>query len=304
MNIEQAKGIAMTEILRKIGCRPVRNNASDIWYLSPFRSEKTASFKVNTDKNVWFDFGAGKGGNVIKFACEYLLLHSEPNGVSDALRWLGQLMPTTYSYIHKSNTVPEPVAAVPSLVAVKAYELQYRTLTNYVENRGIPLELAQEFLKEVLVRHRKTGREFFAIGLYTEAEGYELVTEDFKGTIGAKSISFIRGTKVPANEIHIFEGMMDFLSAVAEHPEQHFEGDIIVLNSVSCLPQVFPYIRNYNDYRKLTTWLDNDEAGTSATKKLKEFANIQDISFTAMNETYAPHKDVNEWHVHKAKPKP
>ena len=47
MNIEQANAIAMAEILRKIGSRPVKQRGNDIWYLSPFRNEKTASFKVN-----------------------------------------------------------------------------------------------------------------------------------------------------------------------------------------------------------------------------------------------------------------
>lgn len=302
MNIEQANGIAMTEILRKIGCRPVKEKVDDIWYLSPFRNEKTASFKVNIRKNLWFDFGAGKGGDVVKFACEYLLTGNDGQGISNALKWIYTLTPSpaVITPIKASDFVkPAPV-----LELVRSYELQYRILTNFIESRGIPLELAQEFLKEVLVRNNKTGREFRAIGLYTEAEGFEIRTEDFKGCIGAKSISFIRGTELPAPEIHIFEGMMDFLSAFAQHPKQHFEGDVIVLNSTSCLPQAFPYIRNYHNYRKLTTWLDNDATGLKATEFLKELAWKEGIEFEAMNDLYAPHKDINDWHVHSLKPTP
>jgi len=38
---------------------------SDYWYLSPFRQEKTPSFKINRHQNVWFDHGAGEGGTII-----------------------------------------------------------------------------------------------------------------------------------------------------------------------------------------------------------------------------------------------
>lgn len=302
MNIEQANGIAMTEILRKIGCRPVKQRGEEVWYLSPFRDEKTASFKVHTGKNLWYDFGAGKGGDVVKFACDYLISGNDGAGVSSALKWLRAF--ATYTAIEPAPVNKQQPSTVRSLEVIRAYELQYRILTNYVESRGIPLELAQEFLKEVLVRNRKTGREFRTIGLYNEAEGFEICTEDFKGSIGSKSISFIRGTTLPATEIHIFEGMWDFLAAFAQHPAQHFEGDVIVLNSTSCLPQAFPYIKNYQNYRKLTTWLDNDEAGRNATAYLKELAEKEGIEFEAMNELYAPHKDLNEWHVYNLKPNP
>lgn len=299
MNIEQANSIAMTEILRKLGCRPVKQKGDEFWYLSPFRDEKTASFKVHTGKNLWYDFGAGKGGDVVKFACDYLISGNDGAGVSAALKWLQAF--ASYSPVEeRPKEVPLP-STVRALEAVRVYELQYRILTNYVESRGIPLDLAQEFLKEVLVRNNKTGREFRTIGLYNESEGFEICTEDFKGCIGPKSISFIRGTELPASEIHIFEGMWDFLTAFAQHPKQHFEGDVIILNSTMCLPQSFPYLKDYN-YKKVTTWLDNDDAGRNATNYLKELAYTESIEFAAMNEIYAPNKDVNEWHVKTLQP--
>jgi hypothetical protein len=55
----------------------------DFWALSPFREEKTPSFKVNAEKQRWYDFGENSGGDVIdlemklkgfsfKDACKYL----------------------------------------------------------------------------------------------------------------------------------------------------------------------------------------------------------------------------------------
>ena len=39
-----------------------------MWYKSPFRTEKEASFKVDLHKEVWYDFGLGKGGDIITLA--------------------------------------------------------------------------------------------------------------------------------------------------------------------------------------------------------------------------------------------
>src|SRR5579863_3549178 len=38
--------------------------------LSPFTKEKTASFIVSPDKQIWHDFSSGKGGNVFSFIME------------------------------------------------------------------------------------------------------------------------------------------------------------------------------------------------------------------------------------------
>lgn len=35
------------------------------WFCSPLRQETTASFSVNPEKNVWFDYGLGVGGDLI-----------------------------------------------------------------------------------------------------------------------------------------------------------------------------------------------------------------------------------------------
>ena len=38
--------------------------------LSPFTSEKTPSFVVSPDKNIWHDFSSGRGGDVFSFVME------------------------------------------------------------------------------------------------------------------------------------------------------------------------------------------------------------------------------------------
>ena len=39
----------------------------DLWSLSPLTNERTASFSITPDKNLFYDFSSGKGGNVVTF---------------------------------------------------------------------------------------------------------------------------------------------------------------------------------------------------------------------------------------------
>lgn len=52
MNIEEAKSIPLEEYLRRMGFSPVRQHGDSIWYCSPFREEKTPSFKVSESRNL------------------------------------------------------------------------------------------------------------------------------------------------------------------------------------------------------------------------------------------------------------
>ena len=68
MNINDIKQIKLQDFLAAIGCKPVKQYGVNLMYLSPLRTEKHASFKVNTEINQWYDFGIGKGGNIIDLA--------------------------------------------------------------------------------------------------------------------------------------------------------------------------------------------------------------------------------------------
>lgn len=68
MNIQEAKQIRIADYLQSLGYTPVKQQGNSLWYKSPFRQETEASFKVNTDRNLWFDYGLGRGGNIIALA--------------------------------------------------------------------------------------------------------------------------------------------------------------------------------------------------------------------------------------------
>ena len=70
MNIQEAKQIKIADYLQSLGYLPVKQQGNSLWYKSPFRQETEASFKVNINRNLWFDYGLGKGGNIIALAQE------------------------------------------------------------------------------------------------------------------------------------------------------------------------------------------------------------------------------------------
>lgn len=295
MTFEEANRIPLEDILLRLGHKPSTISSSDLWYLSPLRAEKTPSFHVTISKNVWYDFGEGMGGSVIDFVCAHLASHNEDHTLIDALRWIENMKPQRqFPHFEKKRDIENDVA----LLLQSHSQLKEIGLLRYLEMRGIPVELAKRHLRQVRVLNKKTGKSFYALALQNVDEGYELKNKLFKGSIGSKAISFVRG-EIPPRSVHLFEGMMDFLSAIQLQESGKFEGDAIILNSLSCLPQALPYIRDYT-YRDVYTWFDNDAAGHKATLQLQEaISHEPKMTFRTMNNLYAGHKDVNEWHLKK-----
>ena len=75
MTIQDVKQIKLADYLQSLGYTPVKQQDKNLWYKSPLREETDASFKVNTEFEKWYDFGIGKGGNILALAAE--LYYSE-----------------------------------------------------------------------------------------------------------------------------------------------------------------------------------------------------------------------------------
>ena len=92
MNIEQAKNISIMTLLDKLNFKPQRINNKEAWFLSPFREEKTASFKVDLNRNTWHDFGSGKGGDILDFSCNFLQSQGSDHNKPDGLRYIKNMI--------------------------------------------------------------------------------------------------------------------------------------------------------------------------------------------------------------------
>jgi len=193
----------------------------------------------------------------------------------------------------------EPIKEEVNLVLKKAKSIQHRALVKYLEGRGIPLDIARPHIVEVLLHNKESQKDFFALGLLNEEGGYEIRNQFFKGCVGSKAISFIRGKQPKPEGIHFFEGMMDYGSALSYKNLKQFDEDAIILNSLSCLKFATPYVKSYG-YKVAYTWLDNDLPGKRGTASLAEFFKTEaNLQHQPMNDLYLPHKDVNAWHMNK-----
>ena len=68
--IKEIKSIPLATFLSQLGHEPTVRKGTRLWYKSPLRQEQTPSFKVETTLNCWYDFGLGRGGNIIDLATE------------------------------------------------------------------------------------------------------------------------------------------------------------------------------------------------------------------------------------------
>ncbi len=296
MNIDHAKTIPLREILTLLNCKPKRTTQHKLWYLSPLRNEKTASFVVNTQCNSWHDFGEGIGGDVVNFVCAYLKSTREAHTVVDALRWLRNMTGDTFPD-HCIIRPSEPVDIQPALELRKSQPIENPGLIQYLHDRHIRLDIAGKHLKQVQLYNTNTGKFFVALGLTNELNGLELRNPYFKGSFKKKSFSFIRGRDPECKTVHVFEGMMDYLSIATCHNRSSLKGDTIILNSVSCLKPALAYVQSY-PYQTVCSWMDNDPAGQLATEHLHDYCSTKDqIQHYRMNGIYNPFKDVNAWHV-------
>ena len=200
MNIQEAKNIRLVDFLAGFGHEPVIQRGNSVWYKSPFRTEKEASFKVDLHKELWYDFGLGKGGDIITLAKEIY----QTQDVSRVLRC-----------IEDKRTVLKPVTvscpfekAYPAFQDLKIIPLANRILLAYLEERCIDTETARKVCKEA--HFNRNGKNYFAIAFPNISGGYEIRNRYFKACIAPKDISRIISS--PESGIcYIFEGFLDFL---------------------------------------------------------------------------------------------
>lgn len=97
------------------------------WGLSPFKAEKTPSFSINEEKQSFYDFSSGRGGNLIQFVMD---LHgcSLSGAVKELMRYAGISEDKNVCY---SNT-PE------ILKIAKRYKPSARTRPDTGKNEILP----------------------------------------------------------------------------------------------------------------------------------------------------------------------
>ena len=135
MNIEEAKKIPITDYLHSLGYSPVKQQGANLWYKSPLREEHEASFKVNTEREQWYDFGAGKGGNIIALAQELYCSDHLPYLLNRIAEQAQHVRPVSFSFRQQRSA--------PSFQHLEVRDLTHPALLRYLQGRGIDLTLAK-----------------------------------------------------------------------------------------------------------------------------------------------------------------
>ena len=290
-DLSRIKRYPIVEYLERKGIKPVRRTPAYIMYRSPLRAETHPSFKVDTEKNLWIDYGEGRGGSIID-----LCMRMEGCTLSEAIRRLGQNAPDNGTYNFLNDFVPNnPQPAMAVNGARRLIEIS-DTLSPHLQDyltkeRCIDLEKAMPFLK--CISYEVRSRLYQAIGFANLSGGYELRDDKtFKGTIAPKDITPIFTDR--AEPVCIFEGFMDFLSFLSMKEE--ITNHCLVMNSVSNVARTIRYL-NDRHLTHIRAFLDNDEAGRRTIQDfIKAGFHVED-----MNIHYKDFKDLNEYHVSRAR---
>ena len=276
MNCKQFNSIKLEEVLQILGHIPTKQNEKEAWFLNPFRTENQASFKLDKRLNLWFLHSEGIGGNNTDFMMKYLKA-----SVKEILEWAEKQNFSSFQsqkdYHSKSSSLNYNITEIK--------ELQNENLKIYLQQRGLS-PTVYSLVKEV---HFAIGeKKLYAIGFENLSGGWELRNQFYKGSLLKKDISVVNlNNNLEKNKnVVVFEGFIDALSFVEMKP--FFNGDLLVMNSVSLLNRTKEYLKHYSE---IHLFLDNDKTGENCKNEiLKSFPEAKNHS-----EIYALHKDLNDY---------
>lgn len=277
---KRALGIPIRYVLLHEHILPVKEGG--VWYKSPFRHEKTPSFRIYPQKNVWIDFGLNgrNKGDTINFVMRYKKLNFT-EAVDYLLEMAGVvLLPSKLSQFEPR----EPRVSVQKHRVDGITRISNVRLVDFLRTRGISLEIANRYCHEIHYTYLPNHKHYYAIGFRNDSNGWVIRTAPYCGKpkgdkydIIASDITTIRRNPQSVDSIIIvFEGFLNMLSYVVLNGEP--EHDIMVLNSSNNAIK----LRNVVSYgvQKLQFYRDNDDAGQSAYDTLMRYSGceVQDMS--------------------------
>jgi len=130
----------------------LKNRGGNFFGLCPFHNERTPSFSVNNDKQMYYCFGCGAGGNVISF-----IMQLENYDFLDALKFLADRINYLLPQPSQSPAAKEQLRTRDTLRAIhkRAAHFYYDTLQSddieaqnarrYLDDRGINPKLRTTF---------------------------------------------------------------------------------------------------------------------------------------------------------------
>jgi hypothetical protein len=279
MTVKQAQELDMVEYLSRLGFEPTEIKSNNYWYLSPLRSEKTPSFKVNRKMNRWYDWGEGKGGNLVDFGVAFYKC--------DVTGFLQKLAASTHfiTSIPRVDDNHQKENEKPQIRILSVKPITSIPLLRYLRKRRISEVIANKYCKEVT--YELKDKNYFAIGFKNDSGGYELRNEYIKAASSPKDATFINNG---AKDLAAFEGCFNFLSYLTIHHklEQPLR-NFLILNSTSFFQKKLPLMQEHN---RVHLYLDNDKTGEKFTTQAIELNNAKFIDERGFYKNYSDLNDM------------
>ena len=277
VDLDKVRAIPIENFMVNLGYSIKRVTSANIFFDSPLRNEKTASFSVFKKRNIWKDFGTGEGGDIIELAQKIWNVNFQ-----DAIKKLDKISSSPIRNeklkIVKSNKIQ--LKKILDIVSNRA-------LLDYMKTRNLQPNKVTGLVGEIY--YSRNEKNYFGLAFKNDMGGYEIRNKYFKGCYGTKDITTLRKG---FNSISVFEGFTDFLSLASE---KDIKSDILVLNSCALAEKALPTI---NKYQKLFLFLDNDKTGDKTTDFLAKSATAKAKDLRYL---YKEFKDINEWITQKEK---
>ena len=280
MEIEDIVKKDIREYLSSLGLEPQRETPFGYMYLSPFRNENVPSFQVKKSKNKWNDYGNDKHGDIID-----LVMELQGVDIKEAIHILSNGETVLLPEYEKPTTPPKK-----GIEIVSKNDIHSQSLIDYVEGRGIPIDLARRHTSQIEFRfpHGKApGRIHSAVGFETDSGGYEMRSNFWKISNSPKNVKTIKGTE---NSFMIFEGFFDLLSAYVYFKREKFKSTIIVLNSLSFINSLVPILK---DADITYLFIDHGKAANERIDMLRE----EEVPFEDCRHYFGECDDFNEFLV-------
>ena len=143
--------LSRTDIVDVVDQRvPLKKQGNNYTACCPFHQEKTPSFSVNQERQFYYCFGCGAGGNAIGFIMDYDKVDF-PIAVENLAKDAGLEVPHEESKTQQTKTKIDPSLYDVLSDANHYYQTQLRkhpqkqTVVNYLKNRGLTGKVAAKF---------------------------------------------------------------------------------------------------------------------------------------------------------------
>lgn len=296
-------------LLAKYGKRIDRSHCGELRvetgnFYSPFREEDAPSFHIDASKNLYYDYGEGKGGNALTLVArlEGCTLDRAWDILADLDRDSVVLYPADDSrnMVRSGRKDAAEESKTPKNVVTKVYNTIFnKELIQFLEKRFIPKNIAELYCKQV--HFVCDGRKRIAIGFPNCTGGWAFRGEhEWKGKVWPiksctnQAITYIdnRGKfcdNVPntSSDLAVFEGFFDFLSWTAMRSGWRpgmpsptailpHRCDVVVLNSCGNWSRA---MNAYVTHSTVYSFLDDDKKGRETSEEVRMYCESAGVTF-------------------------